>query len=50
MVKQLLYRPWGVIAGISILPEKWMKSEKVMGASIWGHFLFYWLSYYLRRE
>jgi len=35
MVKQLLYIVLGVLLalGISILPEKWMKSEKVMGAT-----------------
>ena len=35
MIKQLLYIVLGVLLalGISILPEKWMKSEKVMGAT-----------------
>ncbi|MDO4872584.1 MAG: putative peptidoglycan glycosyltransferase FtsW [Carnobacterium sp.] len=35
MVKQLLYIVLGVLLalGISILPEKWMKSEKVMGVT-----------------
>ena len=35
MVKQLLYIVLGVLLalGISILPEKWMESEKVMGAT-----------------
>ena len=41
MVKQLLYIVLGVLLalGISILPEKWMKSEKVMGATFGGIFI-----------